>query len=109
MEAANNMTPANNTSTEVQGFSLALSSLSFTFLILILIMALFGNTLVIVAFVFYSRLKTVTNYFVVSLAISDIWVAVFSMTIWAAFLLTGKYLIFTARISFQFPGDFLKI
>ena len=85
-----NWTSANITNPREEKIGNAVSCLSFTFLVLILIMALFGNTLVIVAFVLYSKLKTVTNYFVVSLAISDIWISLFSMTTWAAFLLTGK-------------------
>lgn len=52
-------------------------------------MTLSGNILVILAFKSYRKLRTKTNYFVVSLAVADILVALLSMPIWGAFLLIG--------------------
>ena len=86
-----------NTTETIEPFSPALSGLSFTFLILILVMAIFGNVLVILAFKKFPKLRTVTNYFVVSLAISDVLVSIFSMPLWAAYLLTGEYVVDIAR------------
>lgn len=63
--------------------------MSFIFLILILIISLVGNVLVILSFRAVPKLRTVTNYFVVSLAVADLLISVFSMPIWAAHLLTG--------------------
>lgn len=51
--------------------------------------ALVGNVLVCVAFCHYKRLRTVPNYFIISLAISDIIVAAISMPIWLSFEVTG--------------------
>lgn len=66
-----------------------LNILSFSFLLLIMTMTLFGNALVILAFKRNTKIRTVTNYFVVSLAVADILVALVSMPIWAAYLMSG--------------------
>ena len=63
--------------------------ISTTFLVLVILMALFGNFLVIVAFAIFQKLRNVTNYFIVSLAVADILVAGISMPVWAAYLITG--------------------
>lgn len=49
---------------------------------LVTFLALFGNGLVIVAFYRFHQLRTITNYFVVSLAVADILVASLSMPCW---------------------------
>lgn len=66
-----------------------LNILSFSFLLLIMTMTLFGNALVILAFKRNTKIRTVTNYFVVSLAVADILIALVSMPIWAAYLMSG--------------------
>ena len=48
----------------------------------VIFLALFGNGLVIAAFHRFHQLRTVTNYFVVSLAVADILVASLSMPSW---------------------------
>lgn len=70
-------------------FSFTLKFVSTFALIVIIILTLLGNSLVIGAFVAFRKLRNVTNYFVASLAVTDILVAVFSMPLWAAYLLTG--------------------
>ena len=70
-------------------FSFTLKFVSTSVLIVIIILTLLGNSLVIGAFVAFRKLRNVTNYFVASLAVTDILVAVFSMPLWAAYLLTG--------------------
>ena len=67
----------------------SLRVLSFCFLLLIMALSLFGNTLVILAFKNFTKLRTVTNYFVVSLAVADILVTVASMPIWAANMISN--------------------
>ncbi|XP_020905031.1 octopamine receptor-like [Exaiptasia diaphana] len=59
------------------------------FSVLLIVGTIFGNSLVIAAFVTFSRLRTATNYFVVSLAVTDLCVAVFSMPVLVAYVLTG--------------------
>lgn len=63
--------------------------ISTTFLVIIIVMALFGNVLVVVAFAVFQKLRNVTNYFIVSLAVADILVAGVSMPMWGAYLITG--------------------
>lgn len=83
---------SNNTSISTSSpaqFSQSFSIPSFIFLCFIFIMTLSGNTLVILAFKTYRKLRTKTNYFVISLAIADILVALASMPIWGAYILHG--------------------
>jgi len=51
----------------------------------VILLALIGNGLVIAAVVSYRRLRSVTNHFVVSLAIADLTVAVLVMPVSALF------------------------
>ncbi|EDO42772.1 predicted protein [Nematostella vectensis] len=81
--------------TERTSFDLPLKVISTIFLLLIIILTIAGNGLVISAFAKFRKLRSVTNHFVVSLALTDILVAVFSMPMWAAFLLTGPEWIYT--------------
>ncbi|KAK2558448.1 Octopamine receptor beta-1R [Acropora cervicornis] len=80
-----------NTPDKIDGTRIALSC---TFVVLIMVFAVVGNILVILAFKYFRRLRRVTNYFVVSLAITDILVAVISMPVWVAFILSGRQLFF---------------
>ena len=73
----------------VESFEKETVLISTTFLVIIIVMALFGNVLVVVAFGVFQKLRTVTNYFIVSLAVADILVAGISMPVWSAYLITG--------------------
>lgn len=87
-----NKTAGNNTHPGLQPYltySESYKIVSSTIIFAIMALAVFGNTLVIVAFRKYHKLRTVTNYFVVSLAISDILISLISMPIWAAHIVTG--------------------
>jgi len=55
----------------------------------IIIAALFGNLLVIVSVMRHRKLRVITNYFVVSLALADMLVALFAMCFNASVELTG--------------------
>ena len=77
------------TMAEDESFGFTVKFMSTFLLIIIIVLTLLGNSLVIRAFVTFRKLRNVTNYFVVSLAVTDILVAVFSMPVWAAYLLTG--------------------
>lgn len=70
-----------------------------TFTIVLILGTTFGNILVIVAFILYERIHIVTNYFVVSLACTDLCVALFSMPVWVAYLLTGPAWVLGAELS----------
>ena len=54
--------------------------------------AVLGNLLIIISVIKHRRLRTITNYFVVSLAVADCSVAVGAMTFNASVELTGKWL-----------------
>lgn len=92
-----NYTATNSTSNNTgsvkptdKSFSFTLKFVSTFFLIIIIVLALLGNAVVIRAFAVFRKLRNVTNYFVISLAVTDILVAVFSMPVWVAYLLTGS-------------------
>ncbi|XP_066581150.1 octopamine receptor beta-2R isoform X2 [Prorops nasuta] len=58
----------------------------------IIITAVFGNLLVMVSVMRHRKLRIITNYFVVSLALADMLVAMFAMTFNASVQVTGKWL-----------------
>ena len=60
---------------------------SCTFYVIIAFLAVLGNGLVVGSFIRHSRLRTITNYFVVSLSVADILVGIISIPIWISMLL----------------------
>ncbi|KAE9533052.1 hypothetical protein AGLY_009480 [Aphis glycines] len=58
----------------------------------IVVAALFGNLLVMVSVMRHRKLRVITNYFVVSLALADMLVAIFAMCFNASFELTGRWM-----------------
>lgn len=69
-----------------------LLTLKATVMAFIIICALFGNLLVIVSVMRHRKLRVITNYFVVSLALADMLVAIFAMTFNASVELSGRWL-----------------
>lgn len=61
-------------------------------MIFIIVAALLGNLLVIVSVMRHPKLRVITNYFVVSLALADMLVAICAMCFNASVELTGKWL-----------------
>lgn len=59
-----------------------------TFVIVLMLITLFGNGLVCVAFYSFPDLRTICNYFIVSLSLADIIVALLAMPFWFAIQLT---------------------
>nr|QBL02593.1 biogenic amine-like GPCR [Tripedalia cystophora] len=82
-----------------------LSAVGMAFLIVI---SLAGNILVCTAFFYYRRLRTVTNYFVVSLAISDLMVGSLSMPLWLSYECT-EWRTLPAWINFETLSRFLEL
>ncbi|GAB0092527.1 Octopamine receptor beta-1R [Sergentomyia squamirostris] len=64
---------------------------SFT-ICLIIVAAIFGNLLVIVSVMRHRKLRVITNYFVVSLAMADMLVALCAMTFNASFEILDKWM-----------------
>ncbi|XP_043250842.1 octopamine receptor beta-2R isoform X1 [Colletes latitarsis] len=58
----------------------------------IILTAVFGNLLVMVSVMRHRKLRIITNYFVVSLALADMLVAMFAMTFNASVQITGRWL-----------------
>ena len=88
-----------NSTNTLQTFSGAFRAGTATFAIILVLGTIFGNVLVIVAFSRNVRMRTVTNYFVVSLACTDLCLALFSMPVWVAYLLTGPIWTLGAALS----------
>lgn len=73
--------PKNDTNVNSTGEVLDLKTFQIVFLLITIIATILGNALVLAAIVLDSRLRNVTNYFVACLAVSDLLVACFSVTI----------------------------
>lgn len=80
---------ANSSSNTPDKFDVTHIALSCTFIALIMVFAIVGNVLVILAFKSFRRIRHVTNYFVVSLAVTDILVALVSMPVWFTYIVSG--------------------
>ena len=79
----------NNSSVVIHGKS-SIEILELVYLSQVAFLTLFGNCLVILAFLFGPRtIRTYTNYFVVNLAVSDLLVGCVSLPFWIVFR-TGK-------------------
>lgn len=71
-----------------------LVALKITLMALIIMAALFGNLLVIVSVMRHRKLRVITNYFVVSLALADMLVAIWAMCFNFSVEVTGGRWIF---------------
>ncbi|KAK3908870.1 Octopamine receptor beta-1R [Frankliniella fusca] len=74
--------------------ALLLLSIKGTLMGVIIFAALFGNLLVIVSVMRHRKLRVITNYFVVSLALADMLVAIMAMCFNASVELTGGLWLF---------------
>ena len=74
---------------KISGFTLVETNGITTVLVVLILLTLFGNGLVLGIFYQYKPLRTVTNYFIVSLAVADILVAVLCIPIWIAYIHVG--------------------
>ncbi|XP_012226551.1 octopamine receptor beta-2R-like isoform X2 [Linepithema humile] len=78
--------------TEVDWPDMPLAIVKVCILGSIIATALFGNLLVMVSVMRHRKLRIITNYFVVSLALADMLVAMFAMTFNASVQVTGRWL-----------------
>ncbi|XP_023292810.2 octopamine receptor beta-2R [Lucilia cuprina] len=73
-------------------FDDAILALKAFVMLFIIIAAIFGNLLVIISVMRVRKLRIITNYFVVSLAMADIMVAIMAMTFNFSVQVTGRWL-----------------
>ncbi|XP_011870420.1 PREDICTED: octopamine receptor beta-1R-like [Vollenhovia emeryi] len=90
--SANNTNQQNNTTNYHDIEDVLLLTFKALIMIFIILSALFGNLLVIVSVMRHRKLRVITNYFVVSLALADMLVALFAMTFNASVALSGRWL-----------------
>ncbi len=86
---SNNTYSKANNPQGVKQFSVSETAVMTTFLVILIMLTLFGNSLVLGIFYNYKPLRTVTNFFIVSLAFADILVATLCMPIWIAYIHVG--------------------
>ncbi|XP_024085107.1 octopamine receptor beta-3R-like isoform X1 [Cimex lectularius] len=80
-----------STHERVEGISVAPFLVKGFIMGLIIVMAVLGNALVIISVVRHRKLRIITNYYVVSLALADLLVALCAMTFNASVELTGHW------------------
>ncbi|XP_030848407.1 D(1) dopamine receptor-like [Strongylocentrotus purpuratus] len=87
----NNLTNGTDDGDGGGGYSLTGYIIVGIILYIIVVLAIGGNALVIASVLVFRKLRTVTNYFIVSLAISDLLLALFVMDFNACFIVLGDY------------------
>ncbi|KAB0795427.1 hypothetical protein PPYR_12266 [Photinus pyralis] len=85
-------TPATNSTTDEQWHNVVTKVTISTIMIFIIVAAILGNLLVIVSVMRNRKLRIITNYFVVSLALADMLVAMVAMTFNYSVQISGKWL-----------------
>lgn len=84
---------ANATSSIMPWYIVVLKTIKSSIMAFIILAALFGNLLVIVSVMRHRKLRVITNYFVVSLALADMLVAIWAMCFnFSVELTNGKWL-----------------
>lgn len=82
-----------NITTSIPGFQTEPSTnniIAAVFVCLLMIATLVGNGLVFISFYMFSDIRTICNYFIVSLSLSDILVALLAMPFWLHLQLTNN-------------------
>uniref|UniRef100_A0A034VIK4 Octopamine receptor beta-2R n=1 Tax=Bactrocera dorsalis TaxID=27457 RepID=A0A034VIK4_BACDO len=81
----------NDVANSSEWFHVVLLVLKTSLMLFIIIAAIFGNLLVIISVMRVRKLRIITNYFVVSLAMADIMVAMMAMTFNFSVQVTGRW------------------
>ncbi|XP_077350080.1 histamine H3 receptor-like [Lithobates pipiens] len=63
------------------------------FLSLFILLTIFGNILVMLAFIVDKRLRTQSNFFLLNLAICDFFIGAFTSPLYVPYMLTGKWML----------------
>lgn len=86
---------ASRASVSIEEFSSTLTYIELiliaSIMIIICVITIIGNALVMISFILDKKLRTLTNYFLLSLAVSDIMIATFSMPLYITYLLVGEW------------------
>ncbi|XP_055496704.1 muscarinic acetylcholine receptor M5b [Leucoraja erinacea] len=80
-----------NSSNQQEGHSLLKVVSIATITAIVSFITIIGNILVIVSFKVNSQLKTVNNYYLLSLACADLIIGVFTMNLYASYILMGHW------------------
>lgn len=95
-ETLSNLTSGNETYTEIPGYSGPPLPLWLTILLgalaaVVVVTTVAGNITVLLAFVLERNIRQPTNYFIASLAVSDLLIGIFSMPCFTLYLLLGYW------------------
>ena len=89
------MNKSRTSSDTIEDFSSTLTYIELvtigTIMIVVCIITIIGNALVMISFIMDKQLRTLSNYFLLSLAISDVMIATFSMPLFIAYLFIGEW------------------
>uniref|UniRef100_UPI00398F70E4 muscarinic acetylcholine receptor M5-like n=1 Tax=Pristiophorus japonicus TaxID=55135 RepID=UPI00398F70E4 len=86
-----NTSLSDNISNQEEGYSLLKVVSIATITTIVSFITIIGNILVIVSFKVNSQLKTVNNYYLLSLACADLIIGVFSMNLYTSYILIGYW------------------
>ncbi|XP_055381571.1 octopamine receptor beta-2R isoform X2 [Condylostylus longicornis] len=90
--ASTNIIETESITTDSEWIDTAILIIKSIIMVCIIIAAIFGNLLVIISVMRVRKLRVITNYFVVSLAMADIMVAIMAMTFNFSVQVTGRWL-----------------
>ncbi|XP_077127817.1 histamine H3 receptor-like [Ranitomeya variabilis] len=74
-------------------FSEGVRSVIMLYISLLMMVTIFGNILVMVAFIVDKSLRTQSNFFLLNLAICDFFIGAFNAPLYVLYLLTGKWML----------------
>ncbi|XP_075817833.1 muscarinic acetylcholine receptor M5 [Microtus pennsylvanicus] len=90
-ETTVNGTPVNHQALERHGLWEVITIAAVT--AVVSLMTIVGNVLVMISFKVNSQLKTVNNYYLLSLACADLIIGVFSMNLYTTYILMGRWVL----------------
>ncbi|XP_007886574.1 muscarinic acetylcholine receptor M5b [Callorhinchus milii] len=96
-----------NLSSQQEGPSLLKVILIATITAIVSLVTIIGNILVIVSFKVNSQLKTVNNYYLLSLACADLIIGVFSMNLYTSYILVGHWSLGTLACDLWLALDYV--
>ncbi|XP_077349962.1 histamine H3 receptor-like [Lithobates pipiens] len=89
----NNLNDTNEAANVELQFSEGITYIIIVLISLLIFLTVFGNILVMVAFVIDKRLRTQSNFFLLNLAICDLLLGAVAIPLYIPYLLTGKWML----------------